>query len=85
MENPNPEESLDGHNFQVIYRSDEEGGDFDASSVNASSFPTVPMRRDTILTPPDGNVVLRFRADNPGIWLFHCKLPGLDLLWKGLY
>lgn len=23
---------------------------------------------------PKGNIVLRFRADNPGIWLFHCHV-----------
>jgi FtsP/CotA-like multicopper oxidase with cupredoxin domain len=28
--------------------------------------------RDTILVPPEMNVRLRFNADNPGIWAFHC-------------
>ncbi|RYO86283.1 hypothetical protein DL766_003318 [Monosporascus sp. MC13-8B] len=23
---------------------------------------------------PEGNAVLRFRADNPGVWLFHCHI-----------
>jgi iron transport multicopper oxidase len=23
---------------------------------------------------PDGYIVLRFRADNPGVWLFHCHI-----------
>lgn len=23
---------------------------------------------------PNGNMVLRFRADNPGVWLFHCHI-----------
>jgi iron transport multicopper oxidase len=32
------------------------------------------MRRDTILVHPNGNIVLRFRSDNPGIWLFHCHI-----------
>lgn len=32
------------------------------------------MKRDTILVRPNGNIVLRFRADNPGIWLFHCHI-----------
>lgn len=32
------------------------------------------MKRDTILVMPNGNLVLRFRADNPGVWLFHCHL-----------
>jgi len=32
------------------------------------------MRRDTVLVRPDGHIVLRFRADNPGVWLFHCHI-----------
>ena len=32
------------------------------------------MRRDTILVNPNGNTVLRFRSDNPGVWLFHCHI-----------
>lgn len=52
---------LHGHNFQVIVRSDEEAGDY----VNNETFPAVPMRRDTIMARPNGNFVIRFRADNP--------------------
>ena len=29
------------------------------------TFPAVPMRRDTFTVRPNGNIVLRFRADNP--------------------
>jgi len=29
------------------------------------------MRRDTVLVQPHGHIVLRFRSDNPGVWLFH--------------
>jgi iron transport multicopper oxidase len=65
---------LHGHNFQVIYRSDDDAGLYDASTLDSADFPDVPMRRDTILAPPGGNVVVRFRADNPGIWLYHCHL-----------
>ena len=32
------------------------------------------MRRDTLVLRPDGYIVLRFRADNPGVWLFHCHI-----------
>jgi iron transport multicopper oxidase len=32
------------------------------------------MRRDTFVLRPDGYMVLRFRADNPGIWIFHCHI-----------
>ncbi len=32
------------------------------------------MRRDTIEVAGNGYVVIRFRADNPGIFLFHCHI-----------
>jgi len=32
------------------------------------------MRRDTFVLRPDGYIVLRFAADNPGVWLFHCHI-----------
>ena len=33
-----------------------------------------PPRKDTVYIPAKGYVVLRFRADNEGIWLFHCHI-----------
>jgi FtsP/CotA-like multicopper oxidase with cupredoxin domain len=33
-----------------------------------------PVSRDTFIVPRKGYVVLRFRADNPGLWLFHCHV-----------
>ena len=65
---------LHGHHFQAIYRSEEEAGTFADSGVTEADFPEMPMRRDTLVLYPDGNVVLRFRADNPGVWLFHCHI-----------
>lgn len=32
------------------------------------------MRRDTVLVQPNGHAVLRFRTDNPGVWVFHCHI-----------
>ncbi|KAH8646886.1 putative multicopperoxidase [Xylariales sp. PMI_506] len=65
---------LHGHQFQTIYRSPEEAGTFADSGVTEADFPEIPMRRDTIVLWPEGNVVLRFKADNPGVWLFHCHI-----------
>ncbi|KAG8420029.1 hypothetical protein J3459_011467 [Metarhizium acridum] len=66
---------LHGHNFQSIYRSNESAGTFaDEGGETGKTFPKVPMRRDTIVVWPNGNIVLRFKADNPGIWLFHCHI-----------
>ncbi|KAK7914903.1 hypothetical protein PG985_012606 [Apiospora marii] len=33
-----------------------------------------PTRRDTVMLPALGYVVLAFAADNPGNWLFHCHI-----------
>ncbi|KAI1136965.1 putative multicopper oxidase [Hypoxylon sp. FL0543] len=33
-----------------------------------------PMRRDTVTVPPETHVVLRFAADNPGLWALHCHV-----------
>lgn len=30
--------------------------------------------RDTVNIPSRSYAVLRFRADNPGVWLFHCHI-----------
>ncbi|KAF2104574.1 iron transport multicopper oxidase FET3 [Rhizodiscina lignyota] len=62
---------LHGHNFQLAWRADDEAGDYDP---NNATFHSVPMRRDTVMVRPDANMVLRFRADNPGVWFFHCHI-----------
>lgn len=32
----------------------------------------LPTAKDTIAVPNNGYVIIRFRANNPGFWLFHC-------------
>lgn len=34
----------------------------------------MPMRRDTVEVHGGGSAVIRFKADNPGVWLFHCHV-----------
>jgi len=74
---------LHGHNFQVIDRApaygehflDYQSGDpvpYDPN--NHSAFPAIPSRRDTFVLPPHGHYVIRFVADNPGVWMFHCHI-----------
>ncbi|XP_072743934.1 uncharacterized protein [Anoplolepis gracilipes] len=46
-----------------------------------------PVKKDTIAIPFNGYVVLRFVADNPGYWLFHChfiyhQVVGMEMLLK---
>ncbi|KAJ5609385.1 Multicopper oxidase type 2 [Penicillium herquei] len=62
---------LHGHEFQVLQRPPN-GGYFTGQYFkNVSS---TPIRRDTIMVQDHGHVVLRFRADNPGVWLLHCHI-----------
>lgn len=63
---------LHGHNFQIAYRSPADGGTYNDSF--SSALLERPVRRDSVLVYPNGFVVLRFRADNPGVWLFHCHI-----------
>jgi iron transport multicopper oxidase len=63
---------LHGHQFQVLYRSEEDSGPYNESMDLV--FPENPMRRDTVQLMPNGFAMLRFRADNPGIWLVYLFL-----------
>ncbi|KAJ5088689.1 hypothetical protein N7456_012305 [Penicillium angulare] len=45
----------------------------DSSTVQPYDLSRVALR-DTVQIPSRGYAVLRFRADNPGIWLFHCHV-----------
>ena len=55
-------------------RADSKGRMSEAGTVVDAAFPKVPMRRDTVYVRGNGNIVLRFRSDNPGVWLFHCHI-----------
>lgn len=33
-----------------------------------------PIKKDTVYVPGSGYVILRFRPDNPGLWLCHCHV-----------
>lgn len=41
---------------------------------NTSQMPRIPMRRDTWMVAGSGYTVLRFIADNPGVWFLHCHM-----------
>jgi iron transport multicopper oxidase len=63
---------LHGHAFQVLKKTSdpydyEKGPTYD-------NVPTYPMQRDTIAVPGGGYAIIRFVADNPGVWLFHCHV-----------
>lgn len=75
---------LHGHNFQLIDRAPSYGPNFYDylagnpvpydPSTRSKPFPATPARRDTFVLPPQGYFVIRFVADNPGVWLFHCHI-----------
>lgn len=69
---------LHGHVFQVLVRGPEyPEGESDPVAYNETAthdFPERPMIRDTLYVRPQSNFVIRFKADNPGIWFFHCHI-----------
>ncbi|KXJ86106.1 Cupredoxin [Microdochium bolleyi] len=69
---------LHGHSFQVLARTTKPfpaPGDTSEPSVWDAVDPAVmPVRRDTVLVRSGAGVRIRFRSDNPGVWLFHCHM-----------
>lgn len=63
---------LHGHHFQVLARPPSGTGTWPGPG-NAQFNPT-PPRRDTVTVQGQSYAVLRFRADNPGVYLFHCHV-----------
>ncbi|KAG0164114.1 hypothetical protein DFQ30_010503 [Apophysomyces sp. BC1015] len=71
---------LHGHTFQVVARGD---GVYDGTNKSIAWHLDNPLRRDTIMVPTGNFTIIRFRADNPGVWFFHCHIEwhmesGLD-------
>ncbi|KAJ2019836.1 ferroxidase fet3 [Coemansia sp. S680] len=66
---------LHGHAFQVVeYGPTGVPADPEAPPIPERTFSDWPMRRDTVVVPPFQYVKIRFRADNPGVWMFHCHM-----------
>ncbi|PSN35801.1 hypothetical protein C0J52_21815 [Blattella germanica] len=70
---------LHGYTFHVLTL-DVFGGNNTLENVRASlndgklpqGISTKPITKDTLAIPSNGYAVIRFKADNPGFWLFHC-------------
>jgi hypothetical protein len=69
---------LHGHDFLVLGHSP-----VPATSAGVQTFTSAnigllnfhnPVRRDVTMLPANGWVILAFKADNPGAWLFHCHI-----------
>jgi multicopper oxidase len=61
---------LHGHDFAVIAQ-EGNGAEYDPAKL---VIPKNPIRRDVVMLPADGYVVIAFKADNPGAWLLHCHI-----------
>ncbi|KAF2670499.1 hypothetical protein BT63DRAFT_454688 [Microthyrium microscopicum] len=59
---------LHGHDMMVLA---EGTGNWDEKTLNLKN----PIRRDTQIVVPNGHIVFQYKADNPGLWPFHCHIP----------
>jgi iron transport multicopper oxidase len=62
---------LHGHVFQIVARGD---GIYNESVNIINETQLNPVRRDTVHIPAESFAVIRFRADNPAVWFFHCHI-----------
>ncbi|MFS8016538.1 putative laccase [Helianthus anomalus] len=62
---------LHGFNFFVVGTGI---GNFDPAKDPTKYNLVDPPERNTIGVPTGGWAAIRFRADNPGVWFFHCHL-----------
>jgi iron transport multicopper oxidase len=62
---------LHGHQFQVMTRPKSGTGNYPGRT---GGFSSKPPRRDVVSVNANSYAVLRFKADNPGVFLFHCHI-----------
>jgi laccase len=62
---------LHGYNFFVVGKG---LGNFDPNKDPQKFNLVDPVERNTVAVPTAGWTAIRFRADNPGVWLLHCHL-----------
>lgn len=64
---------LHGHKYQIVKRAQDYTSDDPVLNPPLEEGQANPVRRDTVQVPSMNSVTLRLVADNPGVWLFHCK------------
>ncbi|KAK6163173.1 hypothetical protein DH2020_000037 [Rehmannia glutinosa] len=74
---------LHGYNFFVVGQG---FGNFDPKKDPPNFNLADPVERNTIGVPSGGWAAIRFRADNPGVWMMHCHFEvhfswGLRMAW----
>ncbi|OVA15686.1 Multicopper oxidase [Macleaya cordata] len=62
---------LHGFNFHVLAQG---FGNYNPRTAKKMFNYVNPQERNTIAVPVGGWAVIRFRANNPGVWLMHCHL-----------
>ncbi|GME73127.1 unnamed protein product [Ambrosiozyma monospora] len=70
---------LHGHVFQIVergptYLSEPDPVPYGTDGSEDYVEPEYPARRDTLYVRPNSYFRIRFKADNPGVWFFHCHL-----------
>ncbi|CAL4995975.1 unnamed protein product [Urochloa decumbens] len=68
---------IHGYDFYVLAQG---FGNFDAAKDSLSFNLDDPPMRNTVAVPVNGWAVIRFVADNPGVWLMHCHLD-VHITW----
>ncbi|KAK6118390.1 hypothetical protein DH2020_047807 [Rehmannia glutinosa] len=72
---------LHGHDFWVVgYGS----GKFDMVNDPKNYNLVNPIMKNTVAVHPYGWTALRFRADNPGVWAFHCHIESHFYMGMGV-
>jgi hypothetical protein len=61
---------LHGHDFAILQT--EKNMSYNIGNLNLTT--NNPPRRDVVLLPSNGFMVIAFKADNPGTWLMHCHI-----------
>jgi iron transport multicopper oxidase len=61
---------IHGHNFWVLAMGNRSDGDYVPGKHKLNTVN--PVKRDTVTANANSFLVMRFVADNPGIWFVHC-------------
>uniref|UniRef100_A0A0E0B231 L-ascorbate oxidase n=1 Tax=Oryza glumipatula TaxID=40148 RepID=A0A0E0B231_9ORYZ len=72
---------LHGHDFWVLGHG---AGRFDPAVHPAAYNLRDPIMKNTVAVHPFGWTALRFRADNPGVWAFHCHIEAHFFMGMGI-
>uniref|UniRef100_A0A2N9H721 L-ascorbate oxidase n=1 Tax=Fagus sylvatica TaxID=28930 RepID=A0A2N9H721_FAGSY len=72
---------LHGHDFWVLGHGT---GKFDINKDPKNYNLVNPIMKNTVPVHPYGWTAFRFKADNPGVWLFHCHIESHFFMGMGV-